>query len=71
MKLLALGVLMATTSATLHGAKIELPDVLTTQSGQKVTTSQQWTTQRRPEVLELFASTFMAALRWAARYVEV
>lgn len=59
MKLLALGLFLAATgttlhSATLHGAKIELPDVLTTQRGQKVTTSEQWTTQRRPEVLELF-----------------
>jgi pimeloyl-ACP methyl ester carboxylesterase len=49
-----IGLLMAATGVTLHGARIELPDVLTMQSGQKVTTSQQWTTQRRPQVLELF-----------------
>jgi hypothetical protein len=49
-----IGLLIATTGAILHDKKVELPDVLTTQGGQKVTTSQQWTTQRRPEVLELF-----------------
>lgn len=31
-----------------------LPDPLVTNSGQKVTTAQQWKTTRRPEVLELF-----------------
>ena len=31
-----------------------LPDVLTLSNGDKVTTAKAWTTQRRPEVLELF-----------------
>lgn len=31
-----------------------LPDVLVAQDGTKITTAEQWTTKRRPEILELF-----------------
>jgi dienelactone hydrolase len=37
-----------------HGADLSLPDPLKTSAGQKVTTPEQWTKTRRPEILELF-----------------
>ena len=33
-----------------------LPDVLTLSNGQKMETTEQWEKQRRPELLEIFAS---------------
>jgi (4-O-methyl)-D-glucuronate---lignin esterase len=32
----------------------DLPDVLTLENGKKVTTAREWTTRRRPEIVELF-----------------
>ena len=41
-------------AATAYAADLDLPDPLVTESGQKVTSADQWTKVRRPETLELF-----------------
>jgi hypothetical protein len=56
MNMQVLGLTIATMSLQLHGNKIELPDTLVAQNGEKVTTPQQWAEKRRPEILELFCT---------------